>query len=244
MGNQACVVLMDDLSDTNRLHQIAKDFNLPATTFLKKRSDGYDVRWFAPDSEIGLCGHGTVAATWILGLEQTHSKAISFFYGQGNCISGNRKADVVTIQAEAIPYERTDIPLHVVRGFHGKAIEYYTSPNKHIVLLDSEDSVRLMRPNWEVLRSSDTFGYVVTAKGLDADCVSRVLLPYVSFLEDQATGSAHMLLTPFWCDRLGKSRLKAFQASARGGAMQLELLPSGKIEIGAHCLTFANGKLL
>ncbi|MEZ4721725.1 MAG: PhzF family phenazine biosynthesis protein [Flavobacteriales bacterium] len=221
-GNPACVILLDDISDTDRLHKLARSFNQPATTFLKKRDVGYDVRWFAPDAEIPLCGHGTVAATWLFTKILKQSGPIEFHYA-GGVITGSESGDQVVIEGEAIQAEEQPIPEHVVKGFHGKAVGYWGSGEKNIVLLDSEESVRTMEPDWNALRGSRTFGYVITAQGSDYDCVSRVMLPYVSFLEDQATGSAHMLLAPYWSKRLNKSRLDAFQASERGGHMICEV---------------------
>ena len=63
LGNQACVLFVDDLEDDAALSKIASDFNLPATSFLKQDGEGsFSVRWFAPMAEIDLCGHGTIAA--------------------------------------------------------------------------------------------------------------------------------------------------------------------------------------
>ena len=36
------------------------------------------------------------------------------------------------------------------------------------------------------------------------------------------TGSAHCTLAPYWAKRLGKTRLSAHQASARGGDLLVE----------------------
>lgn len=242
LGNQACVLMLDDISDTKLLHSIAQNFNMPATTFLRKRPDRYDVRWFAPDAEIGLCGHGTIAATWALTQIEADQVPIQFHYGQGVLI-GEKGQETVSISADAIVSNSTDIPDHVQRGFQGQVVEYETSPNKHLVLLKDEKAVREMKPNWAALRESETFGYVITAKGSDQDCVSRVILPYVSFLEDQATGSAHMLLASFWSKRLNKSSIHAFQASQRGGEMRCDLSGS-EVRLTAKAVPFGAGKLL
>lgn len=240
-GNQACVLMLDDISDTRRLHHIAQDINLPATTFLQKTAAGYKVRWFAPDAEIGLCGHGTIAATWVLSHIEGDSGPFSFEY-QGGTIVGEVGEDVVSIQADAIPCTQESIPEHVKLGFNGKVVEYHASPNKQLVVLKSEEAVRLMKPDWNALRTSETFGYVITAQADAYDCVSRVILPYVSFLEDQATGSAHMLLTPFWAKRLGKDKLHAFQASRRGGEMYCTYSNS-QVRLTARCALISSGVL-
>ena len=63
-GNTAAVVWLDQPLKEEEMQTIATDFNQPATTFLwpSSRINAYHVRWFAPDEEIGLCGHGSLAA--------------------------------------------------------------------------------------------------------------------------------------------------------------------------------------
>lgn len=241
-GNQAAVLLLDNLNDSKHLQAIARDFNLPATTFLKQKNHGYEVRWFAPDGEILLCGHGTIAATWVLTQLERSSDEIAFEYGDG-IIIGRRVGDQVQIQADTIPYREADIPEHVHQGFHEKVKAYCTSGNKHIVLLNSEQDVRDMQPDWDALRRSNTFSYAITAPSDAYDCVSRVILPHISILEDQATGSAHMVLAPYWAEQLGKNRLRAFQASKRGGYMECEV-DGDRVRLNASCETFAKGTMM
>lgn len=244
LGNQACVMFVDSLDDTAALQRLAADFNMPATTFLTPHRGGFNVRWFAPDQEIELCGHGTVAATWVL--TQIMGKPAPIRY---NCslgeISGEKEGDRVVIQADAIPCMASAIPEAVLKGFHYKPTAYYVSANKHLVLFSSEEEVRSMKPDWDTLRTSDTFSYAITAPSATGpyDFVSRVILPHISALEDQATGSAHLVLAPFWGARLGKTQLHAFQASARGGEMHCTLI-EGRVRLSARCRPFAHGKLI
>lgn len=44
--------------------------------------------------------------------------------------------------------------------------------------------------------------------------------------EDPVTGSTHCMITPYWCKRLNKSRITAFQASSRTGKETEELFRS------------------
>tara|TARA_B110000046_G_scaffold174140_1_gene197553 strand:+ start:310 stop:1104 length:795 start_codon:yes stop_codon:yes gene_type:complete len=241
LGNQTCVMLLDDISDTPKLQSLAEDFNLPATTFLKRTAAGYDIRWFAPDIEIGLCGHGTVAATWVLTKVIEESSKVGFKYNSGT-LTGELSDDVVILEANSIDNEQIVIPDHVQAGFSRKVRGYFKTDNKDIVLLDNEKSVRTMKPNWKVLSRSETFGYVITADAENYDFVSRTILPHVAFLEDQATGSSHMMLTPFWAERLDKNTFHAFQASDRGGDILCEL-DGTTVRLKAKCLVFAQGQL-
>lgn len=64
---------------------------------------------------------------------------------------------------------------------------------------------------------------MVTAAGQDYDFVSRFFAPGAGVAEDPVTGSAPCSLTPYWADKLGKSRMLAYQAPARGGVVRVEL---------------------
>lgn len=241
-GNQCCVLCLEDLSDDRKLHDLAFDFNLPATSFIKRiDEENYEVRWFAPGSEIGLCGHGTIAASEVLFQDNPSISKITFHY-QGGQLEGIRETDGVSIIGQPIISSKTDVPEHVQKGFRGKATAYYTSNNKNIVLFESYEDVLNMKPDWEALRKSSTFGYVVTAPGRDTDFVSRVFLPYVSFLEDQATGSAHMLLTPFWSAKLNKESMTAHQLSERGGKMTC-VFRGNSVQLSASAVIFGRGIL-
>src|SRR3546814_7055179 len=65
-------------------------------------------------------------------------------------------------------------------------------------------------------------GLIITARGETVDFVSRYFAPHAGIPEDPVTGSAHVVLTPFWSARLGKKILRARQVSARGGDLTVE----------------------
>ena len=61
--------------------------------------------------------------------------------------------------------------------------------------------------------------------------------------EDPVTGSAHSVLGPYWQRRLGKSSFLAFQASARGGVVRVEV-QGDRVKLGGKAVTVARGELL
>ena len=47
--------------------RIAAENNVAETAFfVKTGARTYDLRWFAPNREVGLCGHATLASAWII----------------------------------------------------------------------------------------------------------------------------------------------------------------------------------
>ncbi|WP_310502477.1 PhzF family phenazine biosynthesis protein [Paenibacillus qinlingensis] len=74
-----------------------------------------------------------------------------------------------------------------------------------------------------MLRTIKTRGINVTSKSNDFDFISRCFFPALGVNEDPVTGSAHCGLAPYWSKKLNKTEMYAYQASARGGLLKLEL---------------------
>lgn len=74
------------------------------------------------------------------------------------------------------------------------------------------------------------------------DFVSRFFAPTVGINEDPVTGSAHCCLGPFWANRLGKNKLVAYQASARGGTVRIRV-DGNRVFIGGQAVTVLRGEL-
>ncbi|MEJ2004209.1 MAG: PhzF family phenazine biosynthesis protein [Cyclobacteriaceae bacterium] len=242
-GNTAAVVYSENLPSESVMQRLASDLNQPATTFIAPAGNDkhYLVRWFAPDAEIGLCGHGTMAAIAHLG--QATNDEIHLLAGDHE-LSGrilpNSKAEM---KLESIPNSgKTEIPDGLEEAL-GVAIEaYYPTSNKDIVVLKSEDDLIQMKPDFQALRNIKVFGYAVTAAGHTVDFVSRTLVPHVQQLEDHATGSSHAALAPFWAERLSKTSLTAIQHSPRGGYFKCSVSENQTILSGSFNI-IATGKL-
>ena len=76
-----------------------------------------------------------------------------------------------------------------------------------------------------------------TAKGTEADCVSRSFCPKLSVAEDPVCGSAHCQIADYWSGELNKKQILAYQASKRGGYLHCELREDGRIYISGHSRT-------
>jgi predicted PhzF superfamily epimerase YddE/YHI9 len=94
----------------------------------------------------------------------------------------------------------------------------------------------------ELLQEVDGLGAIVTAKGEDADFVSRYFAPKLGIPEDAATGSTHCTLAPYWSKSLGRRKLHAIQLSQRGGELWCESLDD-KVRISAQAVRYAEGFL-
>ena len=65
-GNPAAVCLLDHWLEDETLQSIAAENNLSETSFMVPLGDEFQLRWFTPEIEVDLCGHGTLASAFVL----------------------------------------------------------------------------------------------------------------------------------------------------------------------------------
>ena len=127
-------------------------------------------------------------------------------------------------------------------GALGKSPREILCSRDYLAIYDSEDEVRALHPDFEKLKTLDRLGVIVTAPGRTADFVSRFFAPGAGIPEDPVTGSAHCTLTPYWANRLDKSKLRASQVSARGGELFCELR-GNRVLIAGRCVRYMEGTI-
>lgn len=223
-GNPAGVCLLEKQMDERLMQQIAMEMNLSETAFVFKIKDGYKLRWFTPHVEEELCGHATLATAHILyeeGLLQLDEEAR--FHTRSGLLTVSKKGDHLEMNFPAEPESPVDAPPILIRAIGEQPV--YTGKNRldYLFQFASEKQIQEIKPDMNLLREIPVRGVIVTAKAETSayDFVSRFFAPYDGIDEDPVTGSAHCCLGPFWQKQLGKTDFVAYQASARGGIMQV-----------------------
>ena len=85
-GNPAAVCVCAEWLSEETMQNIAGENNLPETAFLVKEGDCYRIRWFTPAYEIDLCGHATLASSFVIhnyiepGIDTIKLKSQSDYY--------------------------------------------------------------------------------------------------------------------------------------------------------------------
>ncbi len=64
-GNPAAVMVLPAYPDDAILQGLAQENNLAETAFLVQDED-WQLRWFTPTVEVPLCGHATLAGSWVI----------------------------------------------------------------------------------------------------------------------------------------------------------------------------------
>jgi PhzF family phenazine biosynthesis protein len=115
----------------------------------------------------------------------------------------------------------------------------------YLVELASEEMVRGLRPDLSLLATFPHRGLIVTsrAESTGYDFVSRFFAPQAGIAEDPVTGSAHSCLGPYWQERLGRSQMMAYQASARGGVIRVRV-EGDRVYLGGQAVIVMLGELL
>lgn len=225
-GNPAAVCVLPEERDKPWMQQVAREMNLSETAFLLIRPDHVGLRWFTPTVEVDLCGHATLASAHALweGGGQPAGQTIRFRTRSGD-LTAERRGDWIELDFPALPSEPADAPpgLADALGAPPKAVSKYKFD--YLIELASEAAVRDLTPDLAVLGRLPVRGIVVTAVATTPgfDFVSRFFAPASGVPEDPVTGSAHCALGPYWAKHLGRSAFLAYQASARGGVVKVEV---------------------
>jgi predicted PhzF superfamily epimerase YddE/YHI9 len=115
----------------------------------------------------------------------------------------------------------------------------------YLVEVATEETVRTLQPDLTLLQTLPRRGVIVTSRATAAgfDFVSRYFAPGAGINEDPVTGSAHCCLGPYWSQRLNKDSFVAYQASARGGVVRVQV-HGDRIVLGGQAVTVLRGDLV
>jgi predicted PhzF superfamily epimerase YddE/YHI9 len=215
-GNPAGVCPLQQWLDDTLMQRIAAENNLSETAFFVPGEDHYDLRWFTPTVEVDLCGHATLAAAYVLFEHLGQEGEVIVFQSQSGPLAVWKDNGFLVMDFPSRPADPVEIPDHLGTGLR-RDVESVFKARDYLVVLEDEEAVRTLQPNFDELGLIDCEGIIVTAPGDDVDFVSRFFAPRMGIHEDPVTGAAHSTLTPFWTERLGKERLRARQISERGG---------------------------
>ena len=242
-GNPAAVLPCRTMPPTELMHAIAIENNYSETAFVVKTGPGrYHLKWFTPGGEVELCGHATLATSFVLhnfvepGIREMHYDTIS---GELIVTAGENG---FTLDFPIGPYKRIPLTDSILAATGGLAEEAYYEEGDMLVLVDSESDLATFVPDFEAMKMLEGRGLVMTAASKEYDFVSRCFYPKLDVPEDPVTGSAHTYLTPFWAERLGKRDMVAKQISRRGGILKVSL-GENRVYITGNAVLFMEGEI-
>ena len=220
-GNPAAVCPLEQWLPDEQMQAIAGENNLSETAFFVREADGYRLRWFTPKVEIDLCGHATLASAFVIFNELDPSANSVRFETKSGMLAVTRDGDLLSLDFPARPPAVCEVHPQLARALGGRP-EMILAARDYLAIYGSEEEVRGLRPDMQMLMQVDRFAVIVTAPGTEFDFVSRFFAPAKGVPEDPVTGSAHCTRIPYWANLLSKKRLHAYQASPRGGELWCE----------------------
>jgi PhzF family phenazine biosynthesis protein len=228
------------------MQQVAREMNLSETAFLYQQGNGFDLRWFTPTTEVDLCGHATLASAhvlWESGVLKRDEAAR--FHTRSGLLTAVRHGELIELNFPALLETPATAPVELTKAIGATPVYVGKFGERYLLQVADEDTVRNLQPDFRALQALPGQGVVVTSDSPTSayDFVSRYFAPWVGIDEDPVTGSVHCCLGPYWGKRLAKHQLQAYQASARGGIIYIQL-KDDRVYLGGHAVTILSGELL
>lgn len=268
-GNPAAVCLLENdaqFTDERWLQAVAAEFNLPMTAFLLRDGTAtrFQLRWFTSITEVALCGHATLAsAHFLLTSILADDDSVVEFATKSGILTARKVRAPEGVSGEGKQFIELDFPMigllecpndelpsipKTLNGASIVSVHKSATPGDLIVELSTAKEVADLIPDIYEIKKCSGRGVIITGPApaeTGYDFFTRFFYPKCGIDEDPVCGSAHCVLAPYWGGKLGKQKMRAFQASPRGGILYLELEAAGRrVRIQGEAVTVMTGTLL
>nr|XP_023881668.1 uncharacterized protein LOC111994041 isoform X1 [Quercus suber]XP_023881669.1 uncharacterized protein LOC111994041 isoform X1 [Quercus suber]POE73994.1 putative isomerase [Quercus suber] len=209
----------------------------------------FRIRYFTPFAEIELCGHATLAAAHALlsfGLLDSH---IIEFVTPSNILTAKKFPETKASESSniqngeaqecflielnfptvpTIDFSSVEVS-SISSALNGASvidIKKTTIKDILFVVLPSGESVVEIQPVFDAICKCPGMGIIVSGaapSGSGFDFYSLFFCPKLGINEAPVCGNAHCALAPYWSKKLGKCDFVAYQASSRGGVLNIHL---------------------
>ncbi|MEC4817512.1 MAG: PhzF family phenazine biosynthesis protein [Scytonema sp. PMC 1069.18] len=247
-GNPAAVCVLPAPLTDEWMQKLAQEMNLSETAFLVRQEDGYHLRWFTPTTEVPLCGHATLASAHVLWSEgHLLPDEVARFHTKSGLLIAKKQGSWIELNFPVNKSEGTTAPPELSEALGVSLKTVMKNSLGYLVQVESEDLVRQMQPNFELLKTLPHTEIIVTSsthQDSEYDFVSRFFAPGFGINEDPVTGAAHCCLAPFWRDRKRKDEFMAYQASSRGGVLKIRYDGGDRVYLSGQAVTVMRGELI
>ncbi|MBS1917608.1 MAG: PhzF family phenazine biosynthesis protein [Bacteroidetes bacterium] len=242
-GNPAAVVPLREWLSENLMQDIAAQNNLAETAFIVPRGEEFAIRWFTPAVEVALCGHATLASAHVYFTQLGYAKEKITFHSKSGPLHVTQSDDgKLTLDFPADTLNDAAVIPAIENGLKIKPLEVYKGSTDYMVVLQDQNTIEQLSPDFKILSQLPSRGIIATAKGDSVDFVSRCFFPQSGIDEDPVTGSAHTVMAPYWTKRLGKEKLSAIQLSKRKGYLECEMI-GGRVLISGNAHIYLEGEI-
>lgn len=227
-GNPAGVCLLPGAEDEEFYKKVAVKMGCSETAFVYEEDNIFRLRWFTLSGvEVKLCGHATLAASWILGNKGYVSNGTVIYYNtKSGILSARLKDNHVIMDFPLRKVIRLIKDEYCLAGILGLKINCLgKSGNNLLAEVPEENDVKRLKPDFTRLLKIPVHGFIITARSRNKgyDFVSRFFAPAIGIDEDPVTGSAHCSLADYWGNILCKNPMIGYQVSKEGGMVGVDI---------------------
>lgn len=256
-GNPAAVCLLDESLSSEKYAKIARDLAQPVTTYVLKsdiQKNQISTRWFTPDSELTLCGHGSAAAAAVLfQAPALGHRPLYFQSAQLEVLKLELIQPHIQLKLAEKPWEKISFSTEMPIAFQNiqKYLEIFPqdllvqAQERLCIIVEDEQWVLNYQLDVENLKKIPFRGITFSALSKTGDIVMRTFYPHkTQHQEDAVCGAVHAIIVPYWAKRLGVNQFLIRHLSNRGGETHCEYDPNSKsicLRGGAHI--FAKGEI-
>ncbi len=248
-GNPTPVCVSAEPLDSTLMHELAKELNQPVAGFvvLTDKNLPIPLRYFTVTGEIPACGHATLAAAQVV-FDLTGSTSVTFETIEKRLLQTRLEGDIIFMaypRFQAVDYPVSEAIKNALGISSYRPIGLCKELDSLFIELDPK-TLRSIRPHYNALIQSDPSlkEVLITSVSDDPefDFLLRSFCPWIGIDEDPVTGSVHSVLAHFWKPRLGKSELKAYQPSERGGEAHVHAYED-HVDLGGRVQVLLKGEL-
>ena len=208
-GNPTAVMRLSEWPCAHRLQELALSSGVAEATFVVGQPGEMEMRWFAGDHEIPLCGHGALAASALFMGMFTPDELYEVRNLRGRLWLGH------TDDQALVAFQRVlldELPAHRL-NFGVQVHRVFDAGRDYLVVLEDEEELLTYQPNSTLLGSLVKVGCILTAPCAHGTAAFRFFAPRVGIPEDRASGSVIPALVEYW----GRDGQRTFEFLQRSG---------------------------
>ncbi len=239
-GNPAGVCILGESTSSDWMQNIATEMNVSETAFIIPGTPVNQIRFFSPVEEVPLCGHATLAAAHVMfekGYAPREEEVV--FMSKAGELRARLSKRWITMDFPAFPISQIPVPNGIEKIIGAKPVEMYSSSyGWKLVLINVENELRTMKPDFNQMLRNDLGHLIVTAPSSETnfDFSLRCFVPSFGIYEDPVTGSANCILAPFWHMKTNRNDFIVQQVSKRTGVMKISL-KENRVQISGQAKT-------
>ncbi len=236
-GNQSVVIRLSSWPAKEWLCSTAAFLGKTETSFFVLGPNGLEIRWFAGDHEVPLCGHCALAVNAVL-LPMLQDRELREVVNLGGRLSLSRQDDHPYIVLKAIglaPVLKETVPLGV------KVVQAFDAGRDYLVILEDEETLRRFDPTTAGIERLAKIGCIISSPSKSGAAAFRFFAPRVGIQEDRASGSVIPALMQYWASGIPGDHI-FIQESGHDIKIRARWLED-RVALTGEVLEFASGRI-